>query len=127
MDFKALLGSGEEGGAALGTNLAGRATSAAIGLSADKGCLPSLTVKQRVVGFTVCFSVGMLLSFLSTIFLFDPVKFAVMYTVGNVLSLMSMGFLVGPVKQVKNMFHRKRWCVVPGAETAESNGACCRF
>jgi hypothetical protein len=31
-----------------------------------------------------------------------------LYTIGNLLSLLSTGFLIGPVRQLKNMFHRKR-------------------
>ena len=37
-----------------------------------------------------------------------PVTFGILYTIGNILSLMSTGFLVGPRRQCKNMFHRKR-------------------
>ena len=38
----------------------------------------------------------------------SPSTFGVLYTLGNLLSLLSTGFLVGPMRQVRNMFHRKR-------------------
>lgn len=73
------------------SSFTGRAATAAVGMSGDKGCLPSLSIKTRIVGFASCFAIGFLLSMLSTIYLFpffNAVNFAVLYTFGNVLSLM---------------------------------------
>jgi hypothetical protein len=37
-----------------------------------------------------------------------PERFALLYTAGNVISILSTLFLWGPVKQIKTMFERKR-------------------
>jgi uncharacterized membrane protein len=63
-------------------------------------CL-NLTYTQRVWGFGICFSLGMIISIMSSFLVLNPVKFALPYTVGNVLSLLSTGFLVGPKRQCK--------------------------
>ena len=83
MDFKSLMG--DDGS----SSFASRATTTAIGMSGDKGCLPSLSVKTRLIGFVTCFSLGQLLSLLSTIYLFswDAINFSVLYTLGNILAL----------------------------------------
>ena len=64
----------------------------------------ALTRKQRFIGFGVCFGVGLLISFLSTVFLYLGINikmilgvlpaFAVLYTIGNLISLTGTGFLV---------------------------------
>lgn len=69
----------------------------------------TLTGAQRIIGFLVCFGMGMLLSMLAPVFILRPTKLATVLTLGNILSIGSMMFLVGPTKQVQSMFERKRW------------------
>jgi Got1/Sft2-like family len=104
MDLKSLVG--DAGGS--GTLLGSQSNAVGGAMLGDAGCLPSLTFQQRIIGFGSCFALGMLISFLSTLNLLNPVSFASLYSFGNMLALMSTGFLVGPVKQCKNMFHQKR-------------------
>lgn len=99
LDFSNLMG------AAGGTTLGSQATSSAMGID---GIFPSLTLKQRIIGFASCFTIGMLLSFMSTLSILDPVRFSIMYTLGNVIALFSTAFLFGPCRQLKNMFARTR-------------------
>jgi len=63
-------------------------------------CL-NLTYTQRVWGFGICFTLGMIISFMSSFLVLNPAKFALPYSVGNVLSIASTGFLVGPKRQCK--------------------------
>eukprot|EP00299_Pterocystis_sp_00344_P015718 c7861_g1_i4.p1 GENE.c7861_g1_i4~~c7861_g1_i4.p1 ORF type:complete len:210 (+),score=37.94 c7861_g1_i4:31-660(+) len=84
-------------------------------------CFPSLTLKQRAIGFGVCFVVGLVLTLL-TIFTFPffqllagkPRMFAILFSFGNLVSLASSMFLVGPCRQLRLMFHKGRIvaCVV---------------
>ena len=78
------------------------------------GLCPSLTFRQRLFGFALCFCVGVTLSVtslfsFSQLLLGHPMPFAIKYTVGNVLSLVSMCFLVGPRRQLRNMTSSTRW------------------
>lgn len=68
----------------------------------------TLSKTQRLIGFAACFGLGLLLTFLSPMFLFRPTKFAVIYTLGNLLSIGGSMFLMGPWKQIKTMFDGKR-------------------
>lgn len=68
----------------------------------------TLNRTQRLLGFAVCFGMGMLLSMLAPAFILRPVKLATTLTLGNLLSLGSMMFLVGPMKQIQAMFDNKR-------------------
>jgi hypothetical protein len=68
----------------------------------------TLNRTQRLLGFGVCFSVGMLLSLASQLFILRPVKLATTLTLGNMLSIGSMMFLMGPAKQCENMMDGKR-------------------
>jgi hypothetical protein len=63
-------------------------------------CL-NLSFQQRVWGFGICFALGMVITVMSSFLVVNPVKFAFPYSVGNVLSLLSTGFLVGPKRQLK--------------------------
>ncbi|KAI9173222.1 hypothetical protein H9P43_007353 [Blastocladiella emersonii ATCC 22665] len=77
----------------------------------DDACASlNLTRKQRLIGFGVCFVVGLLISFLSflSVATGNIIGFAILYTFGNVTSLMSTSFLTGPAKQLKGMFDTKR-------------------
>mmetsp|Transcript_33991 Transcript_33991/g.109111 ORF Transcript_33991/g.109111 Transcript_33991/m.109111 type:complete len:180 (+) Transcript_33991:329-868(+) len=74
---------------------------------------PKLTYKQRLIGFAVCFGVGMLLEFGSFLRIIEliqgkPGPFAIMYSVGNIVAICGSFFLAGPKKQVKNMFAKTR-------------------
>ncbi|GBG00592.1 hypothetical protein Rsub_13323 [Raphidocelis subcapitata] len=72
---------------------------------------PTLSWRQRAIGFGVCFGVGMLFSFLSLISLwtFQLTGFAVLYSLGAILSLASTAFLMGPCRQLKSMMQSGRW------------------
>jgi len=73
----------------------------------NESCFPTLTWKERAVGFMVCFSLGFLidlLSFGSIIGLFgDPSKFAITYSLGVIVALLGTSFLIGPARQLKSM------------------------
>ena len=74
-------------------------------------CL-QLTYPQRFTLFLVCFTMGSLLSFMSTmnvpLIAIRPAKFAIPFSLGNILSLGSMSFLIGFKKQCKSLFHPDR-------------------
>ena len=71
-------------------------------------CCPTLTYRQRLLGFAVCFIFGGLLSLsalnsLPSLLIGNPAPFAFKYTFGNLLSICSSSFMVGPVKQCQDM------------------------
>uniref|UniRef100_T1JP55 Vesicle transport protein n=1 Tax=Strigamia maritima TaxID=126957 RepID=T1JP55_STRMM len=71
----------------------------------------SLSWETRIKGFVICFVIGVFLSFLGTFLLFVKnglVIFGVCYTLGNIVALMSTCFLMGPLKQLKKMFATTR-------------------
>jgi hypothetical protein len=72
----------------------------------DRAC--TLSKKNRIIGFSICFGTGFLISFLSMMSLANPTRFALLYSLGNVISLLSTGFLVGPKKQIMTACARKR-------------------
>ena len=87
------------------------------GLVSGMNVLPTeyctLTWEQRLIGFISCFSVGLILSFLSTlftslVFMGQPQKFAVCYSFGAIVSMGSSMFLMGPCTQLKSMFDQTR-------------------
>jgi len=58
----------------------------------NDSCFPTLSLKERLMGFAVCFAVGSLLQVLSMgsfigIIVGNTAKFAVLYTFGNIISL----------------------------------------
>lgn len=71
----------------------------------------TLSWSTRIKGFTICFIIGILCSFLGAFALFLqkglPV-FAVFYSLGNIISLTSTCFLMGPCNQLKKMFAATR-------------------
>lgn len=75
-----------------------------------EGC--SLSWTQRLWGFGICFTVGCVLSVISTLLVTtivtNPAKFAVPYALGAMCSLCSTLFLMGPLKQCKSMFAKTR-------------------
>ena len=62
--------------------------------SKDDGCMPSLSMTQRMYGFGGCFVLGGLMSLLSSFSLMhgDIPQFAMLYSLGNVIALLSTGF-----------------------------------
>eukprot|EP00457_Paulinella_chromatophora_P014244 gb/GEZN01014645.1/.p1 GENE.gb/GEZN01014645.1/~~gb/GEZN01014645.1/.p1 ORF type:complete len:222 (-),score=4.12 gb/GEZN01014645.1/:247-912(-) len=76
-----------------------------------------LSRTQRLYGFAACFLLGILCSFLSSLFvgmiLVRPIKFAFPYTLGSILSMGSTSFLVGPARQLRTMFDPiRRWATL---------------
>jgi len=73
---------------------------------------PSLSMKQRLIGFGVCLGLALLFCLLSVLFLAsivtNPAAFAVPYTIGNIMAICSTGFLVGPMRQLKMMMNPTR-------------------
>ena len=74
---------------------------------------PSLSLKQRLIGFVVCFGLGSLFQFMSMgsilgVLLGRPNKFAFLYTCGNLISIFGTFFLIGPARQFKNMVNPYR-------------------
>ena len=74
---------------------------------------PSLSLKERLIGFGVCFGLGTLFQIMSLgsmvgVLLGRPNKFAFLYTCGNLISIFGTFFLVGPYRQFKNMTHPYR-------------------
>lgn len=72
----------------------------------------TLSWDTRIKGFAICFVVGILFTLLASFALFlnrGLTVFAAFYTIGNVLSILSTCFLMGPVKQFKKMFSSTRW------------------
>lgn len=65
----------------------------------------------RIKGFVICFVVGILMSLLGSFALFlsgGVTVFAIFYTLGNIISMLSTCFLMGPFKQIKKMFSPTR-------------------
>ena len=74
---------------------------------------PSLSFKERLIGFAICWIMGMLISLSSfgsfaDLLLGFPFRFAVLYSLGNLTALGSTVFLVGPSQQLRNMMHHSR-------------------
>lgn len=71
----------------------------------------SLSWSTRIKGFAFCFVLGIIVSLFGSLSLFlhkGLVHFAVFYTLGNIISMMSTCFLMGPVKQIKKIFAETR-------------------
>jgi len=73
---------------------------------------PSLSMKQRLIGFGICLGLALLLCFLAVMFLpsiaLNPSAFAVPYSLGNIMAICSTAFLVGPMRQLKMMMNPNR-------------------
>ncbi|XRB08245.1 vesicle transport protein [Pycnococcus provasolii] len=63
----------------------------------------TMSYTTRFYGFCACFSVGILMSMMSSLFWGNPTKFGVTYTFGNLISICSMMFLFGPKAQIEGM------------------------
>jgi hypothetical protein len=58
----------------------------------NDSCFPTLSLKERLIGFAVCFGLGLLIQFMSMgsmlgLLMGKASKFAFMYTLGNIISL----------------------------------------
>lgn len=74
---------------------------------------PSLSYKERMIGFGICFGVGILIQFFSMgsiigIFVGNPGKFAVLFSFGNIFSILGTFFLMGPYAQYERMKDESR-------------------
>jgi len=74
--------------------------------------LPSLSKKQRIIGFmtslilgTICF--GLAITFLPML-LINPRKFSLLFTLGSVFTLSSFSFLWGPYSHMVHLFSKER-------------------
>ncbi|KAK9735597.1 hypothetical protein RND81_04G214900 [Saponaria officinalis] len=63
----------------------------------------TLSTKQRIQGFVICFVVGLTCTFLSMLVFLNPIKFGILFTLGNLLAIGSTAFLIGPKRQVTMM------------------------
>lgn len=71
----------------------------------------TLSWSTRIKAFIACFIIGILLSLLGSFALFFTGGlrvFAVFYTLGNIISLLSTCFLMGPWNQLQKMFQSTR-------------------
>ena len=81
------------------------------GSVADK-YLPTLSKKQRIIGFVTCLGLGLFFFSFATVYL--PVmvlkarKFALMFSLGSLFTLGSFSFLWGPFNHIKHLFGRER-------------------
>jgi len=78
----------------------------------EKDWLPSLSKKQRILGFitslllgTICF--GLAVSFLPMLML-NPRKFSLLFSLGSVFSLSSFSFLWGPYNHLVHLLTKER-------------------
>eukprot|EP01121_Diplochlamys_sp_Union-15-3_P018968 TRINITY_DN7032_c0_g1_i2.p1 TRINITY_DN7032_c0_g1~~TRINITY_DN7032_c0_g1_i2.p1 ORF type:complete len:157 (-),score=16.42 TRINITY_DN7032_c0_g1_i2:60-530(-) len=70
---------------------------------------PSLSWKERAIGFVICASLGFGFAFLGGMLILLSLRlFAILYTLGNILALSSTFFLIGPLRQLKSMFKLHR-------------------
>jgi hypothetical protein len=110
----AAAGLGSAAAAASGSGDAGAGAGAAAGEGDDlvASLCGEMSYQTRVYGFIACFAMGTFLSISSSFFvpmiLIKPAKFAVPYTLGNVLSVLSSLFLVGPRRFFNTMFGEDR-------------------
>ena len=78
------------------------------GQQENESIFPSLSFKERLIGFIICFLLGLIFQIMSMgslvgVLLGRANKFAFLYTSGNIVSIFGTFFLVGPQRQFKNM------------------------
>ena len=79
---------------------------------AQNDCCPSLSKKQRIIGFMICLCMGLLCFALASMYF--PVlimfarKFALLFSLGSVFTLGSFSFLWGPMNHMKHLFSKER-------------------
>ncbi|CAL4102281.1 unnamed protein product, partial [Meganyctiphanes norvegica] len=75
-------------------------------------CLPSLSRRQRIMGFLGCVVMGIICFSLAAMYapllLLKARKFALLFTLGSVFSLLSFSFLWGPVNHFKYLLSKER-------------------
>ena len=78
----------------------------------NNDCFPSLSKKQRIIGFMLCLSMGILCFALASMYF--PVlimfarKFALLFSMGSVFTLGSFSLLWGPMNHLKHLFSKER-------------------
>lgn len=79
--------------------------------AASDSCLPSLTRKQRIIGFTGTLLMGCLCFCLAGLYIpvlvFKARKFALLYTLGSLFVISSFALLRGPMNHLKQLFSMK--------------------
>ena len=80
----------------------------ATGQDENESIFPTLSLKERLIGFGICFGLGSIFQFLSmgslaSVFLGHANKFAFLYTCGNIITIFGTFFLIGPARQFKLM------------------------
>jgi hypothetical protein len=75
--------------------------------------LPSLSLRERLLGCATCMVCGYILSFgsfmrMKDLLIGNPVPLVVNVTIGNIIALCGTCFLTGPQSQLSRMFHKKR-------------------
>lgn len=65
-----------------------------LGTIKNDSCCPNLSLKERIVGFTICFIIGMVLLIMSItsifgVFIGNTMAFGLLYTCGNLLIIAS--------------------------------------
>ncbi|XP_069115011.1 LOW QUALITY PROTEIN: uncharacterized protein [Argopecten irradians] len=74
--------------------------------------LPSLTKKQRILGFVICLLMGTFCFSLASLYIpllvLKARKFAVLYTLGSVFVIASFSLLWGPMNHIKHLFSVER-------------------
>ncbi|XP_050412194.1 uncharacterized protein LOC126827057 [Patella vulgata] len=74
--------------------------------------LPSLSKKQRIIGFIICLLMGTFCFSLASLYLpmlvFKSRKFAALYTMGSLFVISCFSFLWGPVHHVKHLLSGPR-------------------
>lgn len=78
------------------------------GQQENESIFPSLSFKERLIGFIICFLLGLIFQIMSMgslvgVLLGRANKFAFLYTCGNIVSIFGTFFLVGPQRQFRNM------------------------
>jgi hypothetical protein len=80
----------------------------ATGQDENESIFPTLSLKERLIGFAICFGLGSIFQFLSMgslggLLLGHANKFAFLYTCGNIITIFGTFFLIGPARQFKLM------------------------
>eukprot|EP00164_Ancoracysta_twista_P013183 GFYU01020962.1.p1 GENE.GFYU01020962.1~~GFYU01020962.1.p1 ORF type:complete len:155 (-),score=11.64 GFYU01020962.1:134-598(-) len=71
---------------------------------------PSLSYEHRLYGFAGCLCLGIFMSILSWISIFQRnfTMFGILFTISNCVTIGSSMFLAGPTSQIKRMFSENR-------------------
>ena len=79
----------------------------------DSSCFPSLSFRERLMGFLLCLGLSIFLYILAwyrmvSILVGDSTRFAITYTMGNLLSILATGFLIGFKRQLSTVCDENR-------------------